>query len=97
LLARWAERPALSPGPIQLPAAGDPSSVVRRFGEACVANRHRERSLGEMLGPLLTGVAQVERVPLARMLEPMLPELRFDDRARAPARRSRARRKRRRK
>jgi hypothetical protein len=81
LAARWDEPCALAPGPVELPGeVADPTGVVRRFGERCVANRDRRRSLGELFGPLMAEQRPPARVALARLIEPLLPRLDFGDR-----------------
>jgi len=46
--ARWAEVPALRPGPIDLPGV-DPGGVVRGLGQAFVDNRKARRPLGQLI------------------------------------------------
>jgi hypothetical protein len=53
--------------------------VVRSFGEACVANRGKDATLGQLLTPLMAGLAPVDRVAVARMIEPLCGQLRFGD------------------
>ncbi len=95
LMARFTDRCALAPGPAELPGPdADPGGVVRRFGEQCVANRDRRRTLGELLEPLLAGEPLSNRVALARLIEPLFTRLDFGDGGAARAPRSPARRKR---
>ncbi len=97
LLARWHERPALARGPVELPGSADPDGVVRRFGEACVRNRGRTNTLGELLAPLFGERKVTERVVLARMMEPLFVRMRFAGSAAARDERRPGKRRRRRK
>lgn len=76
LAARWQAAPTMTPGPVELPGVEDARGVVRRLAEACVANRQRA-SLGELLAPLLADQPAIERAVLARLLEPLLPRIRW--------------------
>jgi hypothetical protein len=102
LMARWSETCALAPGPVELPGgAADPRDVVRRFGEACIANRGGRRALGDLLAPLFEPESIAERVALARSIEPILGQLRLGsgnttDRRRLEHGKGRGRKKRRR-
>ena len=80
LMARWHEKCVLAPGPVELPGAGvDPSGVVRSFGEAGLANRGKEATLGQLLTPLVAELVAVDRIAVARMIEPLYGQLRFGD------------------
>jgi hypothetical protein len=76
LAARWQAAPTMTPGPVELPGVEDARGVVRRLAEACVANRARA-SLGALLAPLLDDVPAIERAALARLVEPLLPRIRW--------------------
>jgi Fe-S-cluster containining protein len=76
LVARWQAAPTMAPGPVELPGAEDTRGVVRRLAEACVANRARA-PLGSLLAPLLDDVPAAERAVLARLVEPLLPRIRW--------------------
>jgi Fe-S-cluster containining protein len=50
-IARWAEVPALKPGPIELPGV-DPGNLVRGLAQAFVDNRKARRPLGDLVAAL---------------------------------------------
>jgi hypothetical protein len=50
-VARWAEIPALKPGPIELPGV-DPGNLVRSLAQAFVDNRKSRRPFGELVAAL---------------------------------------------
>lgn len=77
LAARWADAPTLEPGPVELPGAGDPEDLVRRTAQAWVDNRSRRQPLANILAPILDGRSPAERAATARMLEPLLPRVRW--------------------
>ncbi len=70
--ARWGEAPVLKPGPVELPGAGDPDGVVRRFAQACVDNKKPRRPLGAVFAPLLAPRPPADRVALVKLAEPVL-------------------------
>lgn len=76
LAARWQSAPTMTPGPVELPGVEDPRGVVRRLAESCVSNRER-KPLGALLAPLLQDVPAAERAVLARLVEPLLPRIRW--------------------
>lgn len=71
LAARWAEPPALKPGPIELPGV-DPGNLVRRLGQACVDNRKAKRAAGELLAPILAGASVIDRVAAIKAADALL-------------------------
>lgn len=78
VIARWRQAPTLEPGEYEWPGAlDDPDAVVQRFAQACIDNRARRRPLSALLEPLLTGREGHERVVLVRLLEPLLPAIRW--------------------
>jgi hypothetical protein len=76
LAARWQSAPTMAAGPVELPGVEDPRGVVQRFAESCVSNRAR-KPLGALLAPLLQDVPALERAVLARLIEPLLPRIRW--------------------
>jgi hypothetical protein len=76
LAACWQAAPTMEPGPVELPGAEDARGLVQRLAEACVTNRARA-SLGALLTPLLGDVPAAERAVLARLVEPLLPRIRW--------------------
>ena len=50
-VARWAEVPAMKPGPVDLPGV-DPGNVVRSLAQAFVDNRKARRPLGDLVAAL---------------------------------------------
>lgn len=50
-VARWAEVPALKPGPIELPGV-DPGNLVRSLAQTFVDNRKARRPLGELVAAM---------------------------------------------
>ncbi|HET7499875.1 MAG TPA: YkgJ family cysteine cluster protein [Kofleriaceae bacterium] len=50
-VARWADAPALKPGPVDLPGV-DPTNLVRSLAQAFIDNRRARRPLGELVGAM---------------------------------------------
>ena len=69
--ARWADVPAMKPGPLELPGT-DPGGVVRALGQAIVDNRKARRQLGAVAGPILAAASPIERVTALKLAEPVL-------------------------
>jgi Fe-S-cluster containining protein len=69
--ARWHDVPAITPGPLELPAV-DPGGVVRAIAQACVDNRAARRPLGALAAPILAGADPVDRITALKLAEPVL-------------------------
>lgn len=70
-IARWAEVPALKPGPVDLPGV-DPGGLVRSLGQAFVDNRKAKKPLGDLVGAVFAQSDPTTRVTALKSAEALL-------------------------